>query len=99
MPLFLRRGCIAGIGLTAFAWLLAAGGALAQAPSQVQPPVIQPSPTSPTRILLPQVPAGGEIPAQAHKLSFVLIDVDVEGEFPELAEQRRALVAPLAGKR
>src|SRR5947209_7324063 len=68
------------------------------APSQVVPPTITaPPPTA--RITLPQVPAGAEAPPQAKKLFFVLTGLDISGEFPELADERAALVKPLIGKR
>jgi hemolysin activation/secretion protein len=71
----------------------------APAPSQVVPPVIRPAPSVGTRIALPQVQAGGEIPAAAKSLYFVLVDVDVEGEFAEFVAKRQELAAPLIGKR
>jgi hemolysin activation/secretion protein len=78
-----------------------AQGAFAQAApstSQVRPPDIPAAP-SVSHILLPQVPAGAQVPEQAKKLSFVLVDFNIDGEFPELAAPRRALAAPLLGKR
>jgi hemolysin activation/secretion protein len=76
----------------------AAWGQGAPAPSQVLPPVIAPS-SGPGRIALPQVPAGAVIPEQARTLRFKLLGFDVAGEFDELVAERRALAAPLAGKR
>jgi hemolysin activation/secretion protein len=82
--------------------LLVLGGSAwgqgAPAPSQVLPPAIAP-PAGAGRITLPQVPAGALIPEQAKKLRFKLIGFDVEGEFDDLVAARRALAAPLAGKR
>ncbi len=75
-----------------------AWGQSAPAPSQVLPPAIAP-PAGPGRITLPQVPAGALIPEQARKLRFKLLGFDVEGEFDDLAAARRALAAPLVGKR
>jgi len=69
------------------------------APSQVTPPVIAPAPTVRTRIALPQVIAGQQIPAQAKQLKFVLLGLDIEGEFEELIATRKELAAPLIGKR
>jgi hemolysin activation/secretion protein len=71
----------------------------APAPSQVAPPLINPAPSAPTRILLPEVPAGAQVPAAAENLSFVLIDFDIDGEFSELVAARQALAVPLIGKR
>ncbi len=95
-----------GTGLLLAAWLWPAAIALAQAPlppvpapSQVAPPVIAPAPSVATRIALPQVQAGGDVPAAAKKLFFVLIDFDIQDEFPELVATRRELAAPLIGKR
>jgi hemolysin activation/secretion protein len=82
--------------------LLVCPAALAQqsipSPSQVAPPVVPPAPGG-ARIGLPQVPAGTAAPAQAKKLSFRLLGFDVQGEFEELAAQRKELEAPLVGKR
>jgi hemolysin activation/secretion protein len=83
--------------------LLPCSAALAQfsiipSPSQVAPPVIPPAPGG-ARIALPQVPAGATVPAQAKKLSFRLLAFDVQGEFEELAAQRKEIEAPLIGKR
>ena len=81
--------------------LLPCSAALAQqsipSPSQVAPPVIPPAPGG-ARITLPQVPAGATVPAQAKKLSFRLLGFDVQGEFEELAAQRKDIEAPLIGK-
>jgi hemolysin activation/secretion protein len=67
-------------------------------PSQVAPPVV--APPAPTgTISVPEAPAGIVVPEAAKKLAFVLVGVDVEGEFPELAAARRALEAPLVGQR
>jgi len=68
------------------------------ATSQVQPPVIRPVAPA-ARISLPQVPAGAQAPAQAKTLFFVLTGLDIDGEFPELAEERAKLLAPYIGKR
>lgn len=82
--------------------LLPCSAALAQqsipSPSQVAPPVVPPAPSG-ARITLPQVPAGATVPAQAKKLSFRLLGFDVQGEFEELAAQRKEIEAPLIGKR
>jgi hemolysin activation/secretion protein len=75
-----------------------AWGQRAPAPSQVLPPDITP-PAGPGRITLPQVPAGAVIPEQAKKLRFKLLGFDVAGEFDDLVAARRALAAPLVGKR
>ncbi len=84
------------------ATLLPCSAALAQqsipSPSQVAPPVIPPAPGG-ARIALPQVPAGATVPAQAKKLSFRLLGFEVQGEFEELAAQRKEIEAPLIGKR
>ncbi|MBV8841135.1 MAG: ShlB/FhaC/HecB family hemolysin secretion/activation protein [Alphaproteobacteria bacterium] len=87
------------IGLAALSG--AAAPALAQsiAPSQVAPPVIPAAPPARTRIALPQVIAGQQIPAQAKQLKFVLTGLDIEGEFEELVATRKELSAPLIGKR
>ena len=84
------------------AMLLPCSAGLAQqsipSPSQVAPPVIPPAPGG-ARITLPQVPAGAAVPAQAKKLSFWLLGFDVQGEFEELAAERKEIAAPLIGKR
>lgn len=89
-------------GLTAGTWLLLGVSAFAQAvpvpaPSQVAPPVIAP-PSGGGHIVIPQVPAGAQIPPEAKKLTFKLLGFDIQGEFPELAAQRKELEAPLIGK-
>ena len=89
------------LGLATAAWLSLCVSAFAQAvpaPSQVTPPVIAP-PSGGGHIAIPQVPAGAQIPAQAKKLGFKLLGFDIKGEFPELVAQRKALEAPLIGKR
>lgn len=68
------------------------------APSQVAPPQIVP-PQAPGRIAIPQVPAGAAIPAEAKRLSFTLTGIDIQGEFPELAGERKAISDPLLGRR
>lgn len=81
--------------------LLTGASALAQtvpAPSQVAPPVIPPAPGG-GRIVLPQVPAGAQIPPQARQLRFKLTGFDIRGEFDELVEARKDIAAPLVGKR
>ena len=88
------------LGIAVAAWLLTAT-AWAQnvpAPSQVAPPVVTP-PAGGGHIAIPQVPAGAQIPPQAKKLSFKLLGFDIEGEFEELAAQRKEIEAPLIGKR
>src|SRR6185503_11374050 len=99
-----RAGAAFRSGVAACAVLaLGAGPAGAQAtppaPSQVAPPTARPAPSAPTRILLPQVEAGAQAPETAKKLTFVLIDVDIEGAFDELLAAQRELVAPLTGRR
>ena len=91
-------------GWLALPVLVGCCGGIAQAqqtptPSQVAPPAVAPAPTTPTRIVLPRIEAGGKVPAQAKKLFFTLTGVDVKGEFPELVAQRQALAEPLIGKR
>lgn len=71
----------------------------APAPSQVAPPVVPLGPSVPTRIILPRVEAGAAIPPGARQLFFQLTGFSIEGEFDELAAERRALEAPLVGKR
>jgi hemolysin activation/secretion protein len=71
---------------------------VAPPPSQVAPPVI-PLPPQRGTISVPEAPAGVPVPEAATRLTFVLTDVEVEGEFPELVATRRALAAPLVGKR
>lgn len=68
-------------------------------PSQVTPPDIRPAPGAGTRIILPRFEAGGAIPTAAKTLKFVLTGFNIEGEFDELVEARRALAAPLVGRR
>jgi hemolysin activation/secretion protein len=83
------------------AWLSLCASAWAQgvpSPSQVAPPVIAP-PIGGGHISIPQVPAGAQIPAQAKKLAFKLLGFDIKGEFEELVAQRKALEAPLIGKK
>lgn len=71
----------------------------APAPSQVAPPSVPLAPSAPTRIILPRIEAGAAIPPGAKALLFRLTGFVVEGEFEVLAGERRALEAPLAGKR
>jgi hemolysin activation/secretion protein len=66
-------------------------------PSQVRPPVIVP-PSGGGQIAIPQVPAGAQVPPEAKKLSFVLLGFNIQGEFPELVEQRQEIEAPLVGR-
>ena len=73
-------------------------GQSAPAPSLVAPPQVVPARPSP-RIAIPEAPAGVKVPEAARQLRFVLTGIDVEGEFEELAEARKQLVAPLIGKR
>jgi hemolysin activation/secretion protein len=93
---------LASLGVAGCA-LMAPGIAAAQnavpSASQVKPPVIATTPPVGTRIALPEVPAGGEIPAAARKLAFILVDFDITSEFPELAAKRRELAAALTGRR
>lgn len=89
------------LGLAAALWLSLCAGAWAQAvpaPSQVAPPVIAP-PSGGGHIVIPQVPAGAQIPPEAKKLTFKLLGFDIKGEFEELVAQRKQLAAPLLGKR
>jgi hemolysin activation/secretion protein len=85
-----------------FISLISSAAALAQAvpapPSQVAPPVIAP-PAPRGTISVPEAPAGIVVPEAAKRLTFVLTGVDVQGEFPELSAARRALEAPLVGRR
>lgn len=93
--------CVRVWGWAFVAWSAVSCLASAQtvpAPSQVAPPSIAP-PVGGGRIALPQVPAGVAIPPQAKTLSFRLLGFDIEGEFPELVEQRKEIAAPLIGKR
>jgi hemolysin activation/secretion protein len=82
-------------------WIVWSSVALAQTaappPSQVRPPTIVP-PSASGRIGIPQVPAGAQIPAEANKLTFKLLGFDIQGEFPELAAQRKEIASPLIGK-
>lgn len=71
----------------------------APSPSQVAPPVAPAAPPTSARIVLPQVEAGATIPPGAKALNFKLNGFAIDGEFAELAEGRKALEAPLAGKR
>jgi hemolysin activation/secretion protein len=97
-----RCGLAAVFSLLAAPGLFLAAPAFAQniapAPSQVAPPVIA-APSTTTRIALPQVPAGAQVPEQAKKLFFKLLGVDVQGEFPELQAAREQLEAAIIGKR
>jgi hemolysin activation/secretion protein len=88
------------IGIVASAFLLnaAAWAQNVPAPSQVVPPqIVSPPPAG--RISIPQVPAGAAIPAAAKRLNFTLTGFDIKGEFPELADERKAIAAPLIGRR
>lgn len=69
----------------------------APAPSLVQPPTVASPPTS-TRITLPQIAAGAAVPDAAKKLKFILQGIDIDGEFDELAIERKDVTAPLLGK-
>jgi hemolysin activation/secretion protein len=88
-------------GLCAGVWVVWSSVALAQTaappPSQVRPPIIVP-PSGGGRIGIPQVPAGAQIPGEANKLTFKLLGFDIQGEFPELAAQRKEIASPLIGK-
>ena len=72
---------------------------VAPAPSQVEPPrlpsVPQAAPQVPS-ITPPEAPA---FPPDAEKLSFVLLEFDIEGEFDEFVATRNELAAPLVGRR
>ena len=70
----------------------------APAPSQVAPPVVPPVPGG-GHIVLPQVPAGAQVPAQAKKLHFKLLGFDIDGEFEPLIPARKEIAAPLVGRR
>jgi hemolysin activation/secretion protein len=89
------------VGLVAGLWVLCGGIAFAQTaappPSQVKPPIIVP-PSVGGHIAIPQVPAGAQVPPEAKKLTFKLLGFDIQGEFPELASQRKTIGAPLIGK-
>lgn len=94
-PLRLSVCAATWLSLSICAW---AQTAPVPAPSQVQPPVIS-APSGGGHISIPQVPAGAQIPPEAKKLTFKLLGFDIQGEFPELAAQRKQLEAPLIGKR
>jgi len=92
------------VGLTTLcvaAWLSV--GARAQqnvpAPSQVAPPTAPTAPSEPSRIVLPRVEAGATIPPGAKALKFQLTGFAIDGEFSELTAARKALEAPLVGRR
>jgi hemolysin activation/secretion protein len=87
-----------GVAVSAFLLNAAAWAQNVPAPSQVVPPQIVPrAPVG--RISIPQVPAGATIPAAAKRLNFTLTGFDIKGEFPELADERKAISAPLIGRR
>lgn len=101
-----RTSGAAWAGLCCLVWPIALASAppaaaqlLPPSTSQVEPPVIRPAPIVAPRIVLPRVEAGATVPEQAKTLSFVLTGVDVADEFDDLAPARRALEAPLIGKR
>ncbi len=77
----------------------AAVAQIAPPPSQVAPPVVPPSVSAPTRIILPRVEAGATIPPGAKALTFKLTGITIEGEFEELAAERKRFAAQLVGKR
>jgi len=68
-------------------------------PSQVAPPDIRPAPGVATRIVLPRFEAGGDVPAAAKTLNFVLTGFHIQGEFDELVAAGVELATPLLGKR
>jgi hemolysin activation/secretion protein len=86
--------------LTASACVVSANAALAQmvAPSQVTPQSLRPAAASPATIALPAAP-GLIPPANADNLSIIVSDVVVEGGFPDMAEQTRAIVHGVVGRR
>ncbi|MBR0956645.1 ShlB/FhaC/HecB family hemolysin secretion/activation protein [Bradyrhizobium japonicum] len=92
-------GCAAAALLLFLPQQIHAQQRIVPSPSQVAPPSIAPAPSAPARILLPRVEAGAEIPKDAEKLTFVLRGFSIADEFDELAAERRALEAPLIGKR
>ena len=95
-----RRTSFAAVAMCV-AWLAFSNSAFAQnvpAPSQVVPPVIAP-PVGGGRISIPQVPAGAQIPPEAKKLFFKLLGFDISGEFREFAAKRKAIEAPLVGRK
>jgi hemolysin activation/secretion protein len=49
--------------------------------------------------VLPSSSAGTTLPETAKKLSFILTNIEIDGEFTELAAKRRELTAPLLQKR
>lgn len=85
------------VGILVLSPVLAAAQT-APSPSQVAPrlPPLVGAPSS--RITLPGAGGGAEIPPQADKLRFCLIDFIVEGEFEDLIEARRRLAEGLAGR-
>lgn len=95
-----RLDALAALALLAGSSLAAPVTARAQtapSPSQAAPPAIAP-PVAPGRISIPQVPAGASIPAEAKKLRFKLLGIDVRDEFDALAPERKAIAEPLVGK-
>jgi hemolysin activation/secretion protein len=93
-----RLGCAATLFIAFCTFCIGARAQTVPAPSQVAPPSFRP-PTGGGRIGIPQVPAGTTIPPQAKTLFFKLLGFDIQGEFEELADQRKQLQAPLIGKR
>lgn len=87
-----------GVAVVASTLSAAAWGQAVPPPSQVAPPqIVQPAPAG--RIAIPQGPAGAAIPAEAKRLSFTLLGFDIQGEFAELVDERKAIAAPLIGRR
>ena len=82
---------------------LASGGlaceAFAQSPSQITPRSFEPSPpVQGGEIVIPES-TGPEAPAGAEQLFVGIAGVKVEGGFPALREQERAVIGEIAGKR
>ncbi len=64
-------------------------------PSQITPQTLRPAPTANAdQILIPETNALTPPPG-ADRLTVTLASVQVEGGFPELADQTSAIVAPL----
>ena len=89
-----------------WALFVAGAGSLAQAqervapaPSQVEPPRLPAAPRVAPEIPSVQPPETPAFPKDAEKLSFVLLGLDIEGEFEEFVATSRELAAPLIGKR
>jgi hemolysin activation/secretion protein len=91
--------CLGG-SCAAFLATVIAPAAQAQqiAPSQVTPQSLRPESVPSATIVLPEA-AGLAAPANAQKLSVDVGQVVVEGAFPELAAETRALAAGLEGRR